>query len=97
MHPMFDRILCNRSWPADRPALIGPGSTATWGDLADLAGSLGPDEPGLARCRVGIVFHPNPSCLAALAVLDRLECDAFLMDGRLTRRGSGPTGARSCN
>jgi acyl-CoA synthetase (AMP-forming)/AMP-acid ligase II len=65
--------------------LIYPSSTVTWGEMTDLVESLELDEAGLARHRVGIPFRPVPACLAALALLDRLDCDTFLMDGRLGR------------
>jgi acyl-CoA synthetase (AMP-forming)/AMP-acid ligase II len=85
---MFDRILLNRTWPADRPILISPGSTAVWGEMTELVESLKLDESGLAGHRVGIVFRPVSACLAALALLDRLFCDTFLLDGRLDREAA---------
>ena len=82
---MFDRILLNQTWPGDQPVLISPSQKATWGEMTDLVRSLDLDELGLVRHRVGMVFRPVPACIAALALLDRLECDTFLMDGRLGR------------
>jgi acyl-CoA synthetase (AMP-forming)/AMP-acid ligase II len=82
---MFKHILLNQGWPKDRPVLIGSGVTTAWGDVASLVGSLGLNNSCLARRRVGIVFRPSPACLAALALLDRLDCDTFLIDGRLGR------------
>src|SRR5262245_60706938 len=82
---MLNNMILNHAWPRDRPALIGSGVTATWGDLAGQVESLGLDESSLERRRVGIVFRPTPVCLAALALLDRLGSDAFLMDGLLDR------------
>lgn len=82
---IFDRILLNQTWAGDQPVFISPGQTATWGEMTDLVRSLDLDELGLVRHRVGIVFRPVPACIAALALLDRLECDTFLMDGLLGR------------
>jgi acyl-CoA synthetase (AMP-forming)/AMP-acid ligase II len=82
---MFHRIVLNRTWPADRPILIRPSSLTVWGEMTDLVNSLKLDESRLARRRVGVPFRPVPLCLAALALLDRLDCDTFLMDGRLGR------------
>ena len=78
---MFYQILLNSTWPKDRPVLMGSGATATWSDITGMVGSLGLSDAGLARRRVGIVFRLNPACLAVLALLDRLECDTFLLDG----------------
>ncbi len=82
---IFDRILLNQTWAGDQPVFISPGQTATWGEMTDLVRSLDLDELGLVRHRVGIVFRPVQACIAALALLDRLECDTFLMDGLLGR------------
>jgi acyl-CoA synthetase (AMP-forming)/AMP-acid ligase II len=82
---MFDRILSDHSWPGDRPVWIGPNAISTWGDLAETVGMVRREGADLARRRVGLVFRPSPLSLATLALLDRLGCDTFLMDGRLGR------------
>ncbi len=81
----FERTLVNTAWPDDRPALIGTGVSANWGEFPGVIGSLERDFDGLARRRVGLMFRLSGTCLAALALLDRLECDTFLIDASLPR------------
>jgi acyl-CoA synthetase (AMP-forming)/AMP-acid ligase II len=81
----FEGILANASCPEDRPALVGTRTSTNWGDFAPLIGRLKRDFDGLACRRVGLVFRLGPMCLAALALLDRLQCDTFLIDASLPR------------
>jgi acyl-coenzyme A synthetase/AMP-(fatty) acid ligase len=81
----FEGILVNESCPEDRPALVGTETWTNWGDFVPLMASLERDFDGLACRRVGLMFRLGPTCLAALALLDRLQCDTFLIDASLPR------------
>jgi acyl-CoA synthetase (AMP-forming)/AMP-acid ligase II len=81
----FERILVNASWPENRPALVSTRTSTNWGEFPRLIGSLERDFAGLAGRRVGLMFRLSATCLAALALLDRLGCDTFLIDASLQR------------
>ena len=80
----FEGILVNPSCPQDRPAIVGT-QTTTWGEFPRLIGRLERECASLAGRRVGLMFRLSPTCLAALALLDRLGCDTFLIDAALAR------------
>jgi len=81
----FEHILSNRAWPDDRPALMGRSTATAWGMLRERLTSFRLDAEGIRHRRVGLIFRPSAACLAALAAMDRLGCDTFLLDGRAGR------------
>src|SRR5262245_33208865 len=81
---MFHQILSEADWPGGRPAVVAPQGTVSWHDLVNLSISQELLQLAPAKRRVGLVFRATASGLGALAQLDALKCDTFLMDGRLT-------------
>ena len=70
------------SWSSPRPALWLAGSEVTWAELAETSRGLRQTFHPWSRSRVGLLFRPDRGGFAALAALDALNCDVFLLDGR---------------
>jgi acyl-CoA synthetase (AMP-forming)/AMP-acid ligase II len=68
--------------PAELKAIITPTGAVTWGQLRELAGTIADVHRAVAKRRIGLSFASEAYGYAALAALDRLECDAFLFDAR---------------
>jgi acyl-CoA synthetase (AMP-forming)/AMP-acid ligase II len=73
--------------PPGRPAIIGPGGTAAWKDLAEWTGQALGRLSTLARQRVGLITRPAASSVVCLAALDRLSADVFLISPELDEGG----------
>ena len=68
---------------------VRPPFAVTWAALADRALVHGARLSGLAGQRVGLVMQPTAGCFAALAALDDLASDVFLLDDRLDAEVTG--------
>lgn len=82
---MFSSIILHTNAPTSRPAIITPRGSDTWGDLQRMADSFREKLGALARRRLGLALHPISRSYAALAALDKLQADVFLLDPRLSR------------
>ena len=80
---MFGQLLRDGARLADREVLLTPRISTTWGQLAALVSEVDAKLRPLQRQRVGLIMRPHPVCLAALAALDDLQCDTYLLDGQL--------------
>ena len=80
---MLSRFMFEEPLPRDRAAVSTPSNTTSWGELERLADMIVTAYGMLARRRVGLSFRPCAESYAALAALDNLGCDAFLMDAEL--------------
>lgn len=80
---MFYQLITAGRQQGQQTAIISARGTATWSEMADHVESLTPRLQSLSRRRVGLVTRPNAGCFAALAALDHLQCDVFLLDDLL--------------
>jgi acyl-CoA synthetase (AMP-forming)/AMP-acid ligase II len=64
-------------------ALVSTGVEVTWQQLSRLADEAVQRLGGLERQRVGVVAESSPGSIVALAALDRLASDAFLINPSL--------------
>jgi acyl-CoA synthetase (AMP-forming)/AMP-acid ligase II len=78
---MLDRLLS--TGPAAPDAVVTPAGATPWAALRARVPDLADRLAGLAGRRVGLLFQAGPLGVAALAALDRLACDVFLLDARL--------------
>jgi acyl-CoA synthetase (AMP-forming)/AMP-acid ligase II len=77
----FRDLVCDCSRFADQDAIVTARRTVSWGALADLNHGLIETLGGLAVHRVGLCFRPIAESFGALAALDALAVDTFLLDG----------------
>ena len=82
---MFGHLIRRGTYPSDGLALVVAGDKFLWPDLVQISDRLFADLQRLHGCRVGLVMHPSASCLAALAALDDLACQVYLIDEQLSR------------
>jgi len=69
----------------DRVAAIAHDETVTWTQWNVRRRQLEQEWPSLAGRRVGLAMRPSADSIAALAALERLACDVFLLDGQQPR------------
>ena len=81
---MFGHLIRRGTYPSDGLALVVAGDKILWPDLVQISDRLFTDLQGLQGCRVGLVMYPSASCLAALAALDDLCCQVYLIDPQLS-------------
>jgi acyl-CoA synthetase (AMP-forming)/AMP-acid ligase II len=78
----FDKLLlCGGAAIAERTAIVVAGERTTWAELTRLGQAIEGELRGVSGRRVGLIFRACPACFMALAILDRLGCDVFLLDG----------------
>jgi acyl-CoA synthetase (AMP-forming)/AMP-acid ligase II len=82
---MLSKLIFEESLPADRPAVVTSRQATSWADLRQQAQRICEAHRALGQRRVGLSFQPEAASYAALAALDKLECDVFLLDSRLPR------------
>ncbi len=80
---MLSSLVLHGTSSPDRPAVVTPEESVSWGELAEQARWLEGRYPQLGRRRVGFAFGPTPVTYAALSALEALRCDIVLLDGRL--------------
>jgi acyl-CoA synthetase (AMP-forming)/AMP-acid ligase II len=81
---MLNRLLFEESLPEAQPAVVTPDQTTNWATLRGQAQRVFSTQEALGKRRVGLSFRPAADSYAALAALDRLACDVFLLDANLT-------------
>lgn len=81
---MLSTLILESLLPESRQALVTPESLTTWAALRAMTQSIVSSQATLACRRVGLVLKPDAASYAALAALERLHCDIFLLDHRLT-------------
>src|SRR5271168_2752243 len=79
---MLSRIIFDEEIPSQQVAIISMAGAATWTALRQLAHSIYKECKPLEKRRVGLSLHAAAESYAALAALDKLECDVFLLDSR---------------
>jgi acyl-CoA synthetase (AMP-forming)/AMP-acid ligase II len=80
---MLNRLLFEESLPDTQPAVVTRDQTANWAALREQAQRVFSTQKALGKHRVGLSFRPVAESYAALAALDRLACDVFLLDANL--------------
>jgi acyl-CoA synthetase (AMP-forming)/AMP-acid ligase II len=81
---MLSQLLFETSLPERRAAIITPVASTSWGEMRELARTIFGLNGGLAGRRVGVSLQASAKSCALLAALDRLSCDVFLLDSRLS-------------
>lgn len=80
---MLNRLLFEESLPDAQPAVVTREQTTNWAALREQAQRVFSTKKALGKRRVGLSFRPVAHSYAALAALDRLACDVFLLDANL--------------
>jgi acyl-CoA synthetase (AMP-forming)/AMP-acid ligase II len=78
----------------DEIAIASPEGEATWSELRSWAEAAASRLSGLRGARVGLVVRPSPASVAALAALERLSSDVFLLNPGLDDAEREETGRR---
>jgi acyl-coenzyme A synthetase/AMP-(fatty) acid ligase len=81
---MFAQLILERPPEPSREAIITPNKIFTWAELHELGVALQTKLAGLEGRRVGISFDCSGPACAALAALDHLRCDTFLLESSLS-------------
>ncbi len=80
---MLNRLLFEEPLPDAQPMVVTRDRTTTWAALREQAQGLFRTQQALGKRRVGLSFEPAAASYAALAALERLACDVFLLDANL--------------
>ena len=80
---MLGRLIFDEVLPERQRAVVTPAQTTSWSGLREKAQRFFEAHGKLSKRRVGLSFHSSADSYAALAALDRLECDVFLLDSHL--------------
>jgi acyl-CoA synthetase (AMP-forming)/AMP-acid ligase II len=81
---MLNHLLFQESLPNAQPAVVTHDEIVNWASLRQHAQGLFDTKKTLGKRRVGLSFGPTAKSYAALAALDRLACDVFLLDANLS-------------
>jgi acyl-CoA synthetase (AMP-forming)/AMP-acid ligase II len=80
---MLSRILLENKIDPGQPAVVTREKSTTWSEMREQARAIAGDCQLLRRRRVGLSFPPTATSYAALAALESLSCDVFLLDAHL--------------
>lgn len=80
---MLGNLIFDEDLPGRRRAVVSPAQTTTWAALREKSQRLFETSGHLSKRRIGLSFQSSPESYAALAALDRLSCDVFLLDSHL--------------
>ena len=80
---MFDSLLTSGHYDASCEALVTPDEAVFWNQFSPVVDRLYGELADLAGTRVALQFRASGTCLALLAVLDRLKCDTILLSDEL--------------
>ena len=80
---MLGQLLSNATPPSAATAIITRDAEVTWEQLTELKSRQLEDLAHLAGQRVGVVMTRSAGCVSALAALDELRCEVFLLDEHL--------------
>jgi acyl-CoA synthetase (AMP-forming)/AMP-acid ligase II len=80
---MLSQLIFEDALPNDRPAVVTGEGATSWTELREQAQHVFKAQTGLGRRRVGLLFRAAAETYAALAALNRLGCDVFLVDADL--------------
>lgn len=80
---MLGNLIFEEALPECRNAVVTPAQTTTWAGLREKSQHLFEAHGHLSKRRIGLSFQSSPESYAALAALDRLSCDVFLLDSHL--------------
>ena len=81
---MFDSVISSGQHDTSREALVTLDGIVSWNQFPPVIDRLQDELAYLARSRVALQLRPSATCLAILAVLDRLNCDAILLSSELS-------------
>jgi acyl-CoA synthetase (AMP-forming)/AMP-acid ligase II len=81
---MLSRLILDEELPSGRSAVMTRHRGTTWEGLREQAQEILARHANVARRRVGLSFSAEALSYAALAALERLGCDVFLLDAHLT-------------
>jgi acyl-CoA synthetase (AMP-forming)/AMP-acid ligase II len=85
---MLSRILLEDKTDPDQPAVVTREKSTTWSEMREQARAIAADCHRLRQRRVGLSFPPTATSYAALAALESLSCDVFLLDAHLALEDS---------
>src|ERR1022692_2831783 len=80
---MLGKLILEETIPVAQRAVVTREQTATWADLREQAQRICETQGKLSKRRVGLSFGSSAQSYAALAALDRLSSDVFLLDTNL--------------
>lgn len=80
---MLGNLIFDGDLPGSRNAVVTLGQTTTWAGLREKAERFLETHGQLSKRRIGLLFQSSHESYAALAALDRLSCDVFLLDSHL--------------
>lgn len=76
-------LICQPQRNTGRCAIVTPESRWTWGELSEEVAKAGETFAGMGGQRVGVLHDASASSWAALAALEFLAADVFLLDATL--------------
>ena len=86
---MFGALLHKSQHPRQREAIISAKEIVRWGELPDAIDTLVKELSHLHQRRVALRMRASATCLAILAALNELSCDAFLVAGETHNESDG--------
>ncbi len=80
---MLSQLILEEALPLRQQAVVTRSQSTTWAELREETLRIANSHQALGKRRVGLSFPPVAASYAALAALDKLACDTFLLDARL--------------
>lgn len=80
---MFSDLISRTKAPKGQLAIVSNTEATSWGELQETIESFAAKHGGLAKRRIGLSLWANAKSYAALAALDRFECDIILLNAYL--------------
>jgi Acyl-CoA synthetases (AMP-forming)/AMP-acid ligases II len=82
---MLSHFLFESSVRGDQTAVVTRVAATSWSELGLQTQAIFDQQSSLQNRRIGLSFRALAKSYAALAALERLKCDVFLLDGSLDR------------
>jgi acyl-CoA synthetase (AMP-forming)/AMP-acid ligase II len=83
---MLSHLLFGPGVRGDQAAVVTLVATTSWSELGLQTRAIFDERSTLLNRRIGLSFRGLAKSYAALAALERLQCDVFLLDGSLDRK-----------
>jgi acyl-CoA synthetase (AMP-forming)/AMP-acid ligase II len=80
---MLGKLIFDQELPKDRLAVLTPELGTSWLELREQSEHFVRVHTLLRERRVGLVVSPSARSYAALAAVDKMSCDSFLLDSNL--------------
>jgi acyl-CoA synthetase (AMP-forming)/AMP-acid ligase II len=82
---MLGQIIFDEAIPLQQQAIVTRTRSTTWKQLREEARRITNTHQVLGKRRIGLSFPGTATSYAILAALERLGCDVFLVDARISR------------